>query len=170
MGSALWALALLASGCLTPGEAEPVQRNSPAPADTSGGADTFSADGEEVFEPPPLCQIDAGEGEVSYEADIRPLLTRASCYGCHAANSAENLGGLPDTVGVGRRTQLPIVTPCDPSRSALFLVVSSGCTAQEAGVGKMPPGSQGLSAEETALIQRWIAQGAGASFDAAACP
>jgi hypothetical protein len=166
-------LAVGMTGCLSPGESEPIQRTSTAPADTSGvtAADLSDiADGEEVVTPPPLCLVDAGVGEVSYDSEVKPILTKAGCFGCHSGGTPENLVGLPGTSGTGRRTKLPIVAPCDPSGSALFLVISSGCTAQEAGVGKMPPGSQGLTAADTEIVQRWIAQGGAATFDAAACP
>lgn len=170
----MWAVVVVVvvatlGGCLSPGETELVDRDTGGTV-TNTAPDTTVADGEEVVEPPPLCEVPAGDVTgIDYNTQVKPILTANGCMGCHVA--PENLPGLPGTIGTGRVTRQPVVVACDPGGSSLFRVVSAGCAdAQAGGARKMPPGTAGVSEADSAIIQQWIAEGAKATFEAGACP
>ena len=89
-----------------------------------------------------------------FERDIRPIL-KAHCFHCHGEEEKPK-GGVDLRL---RRLLLnpadsgpaPVMVPGKPSQSPLLAVVRSG---------EMPKGGKPLSAEQVALIERWIAQGA----------
>ena len=89
-----------------------------------------------------------------FERDIRPIL-KAHCFHCHGEEEKPK-GGVDLRL---RRLLLnpadsgpaPVMVPGKPSQSPLLAVVKSG---------EMPKGGKPLSAEQVALIERWIAQGA----------
>jgi hypothetical protein len=90
---------------------------------------------------------------LTYEHDIRPIL-KSNCFDCHGEQ--EKLSGgldlrLRGLILKGGDSG-PSISPGHPEKSLLVEYVSSG---------EMPPGEElRLSAEEVALISRWIAQGA----------
>lgn len=86
----------------------------------------------------------------------------AQCLGCHGSNSA--LGGLDletdlhaATVGVTGDYGVAIVEPGDPAASMFYMKITN---TQGADGTDMPPTSGGLSADEAAIIEDWILDGA----------
>jgi mono/diheme cytochrome c family protein len=89
----------------------------------------------------------------------------AHCIACHSAGGAA--GGLDletDAWGAIVRADSAgspgeqLVAPGDPEGSLLFRKLRGSQAEDEGGI--MPPGSQGLSVREQALIWEWIAAGA----------
>jgi len=84
---------------------------------------------------------------VSYTAQVKPILAER-CLSCHS--SEQRFGGLSlekfDDIS-------DFVTPGDPSKSRLFVVVY-GSTA------KMPRGGPPLKPEQIEILKTWIEQGA----------
>ncbi|WP_339912254.1 PSD1 and planctomycete cytochrome C domain-containing protein, partial [Symmachiella dynata] len=102
-------------------------------------------------------QGSAGEPQVDYLRDIKPLLKR-SCYRCHGA--AKQTSGL--RLDTARATLSgsdfgEAIVPGESGESLLYLVVSGSKDYQQ-----MPPAGEGepLTSEEVVLIQRWIDSGA----------
>lgn len=99
----------------------------------------------------------ASEIPLTFEQHIRPIL-KANCFDCHG--EGEKLkGGLDLRL---RRLMLqggesgPALKPGFPSESLLL---------QKIREGEMPKREKKLSASETALIEKWIAQGAPTARD-----
>jgi hypothetical protein len=90
----------------------------------------------------------------SYEADIRPLL-EAKCGRCHGAKRHKAELDLHTPAGIRKGGESGrVLVPGKPDDSLLYRKVHSGT---------MPPaGENRLSADEIAVLRRWIA--AGASF------
>jgi mono/diheme cytochrome c family protein len=93
---------------------------------------------------------------VSFSKDIAPLLLK-KCQACHG--SPEPKGGyqvsnytLATKAG---ESEQPSITPGKPEESELFNLISS----TEADT-RMPKEADALSAEQIALVKRWIAEGA----------
>ena len=94
----------------------------------------------------------ADDGTLTFEKHIRPIF-RAHCYDCHGAED-EVKGGLDL-----RQVRLmsrggesgPAIQPGAPEKSYLLERLRSG---------EMPPGGKHVPAEEIAVIERWIAEGA----------
>src|SRR5947209_11577184 len=88
----------------------------------------------------------------TFEKDIRPML-KAHCFDCHGEGDKLR-GGLDLRL---RRLMLkggddgPVIVPGKPQKSLLFKMVHEG---------EMPKRGKKLTAEEVALIKRWIASGA----------
>lgn len=94
----------------------------------------------------------AGEAELTFERDIRPIL-RAHCLDCHGAT--EEMEGNLD-LRLVRLMQTggdsgPALVPGDPDESYLLQRVRDG---------DMPPGEAKVTDEELQILERWIAQGA----------
>lgn len=96
-----------------------------------------------------------GEGEVDFEKQIAPLLSK-HCLECHSANQPSgslNLTSLP-TVLTGGESGAAIV-PGKEAESHLVARVANG---------EMPPEKNGkkqpLAAEEVELLKQWVKQGA----------
>ncbi len=112
--------------------------------------------------------LGCGRNEVSFSADVQPIL-QASCLECHnAMGEGETASGLSvvDYASIMKGTDLgPVVVAGSSMSSALYLVVA-GKTAPEI---RMPPhhsesfadgrGTQ-LSADQIDVIAIWIDQGA----------
>ena len=89
-----------------------------------------------------------------FERDIRPIF-KAHCFHCHGEEEKPK-GGVDLRL---RRLLLnpadsgpaPVMVPGKPSQSPLLAVIKSG---------EMPKGGKPLTAEQVALIERWIAQSA----------
>src|SRR5688572_31262615 len=88
----------------------------------------------------------------TFEKDIRPLL-KAHCFDCHG--EGEKLKGGVDLrlrrLMVSGGDNGPVLVPGKPEKSLLFTMVHSG---------EMPRREKKLSAEQIALIKKWIATGA----------
>jgi hypothetical protein len=103
-----------------------------------------------------------GQDAVDFQRDIRPLLSDR-CFTCHGpdAETREAELRLDRKDQAFRESQsengLRLIAPGDPTQSELFLrIISKDVDA------RMPPvdSKLKLSPEETALIRRWIEQGA----------
>ncbi|MCH2114588.1 MAG: PSD1 and planctomycete cytochrome C domain-containing protein [Pirellulales bacterium] len=94
--------------------------------------------------------------KVDFSRQIQPLFAR-HCYKCHGPNNAE--GGLRLSNGNVAKAELEsgatAVVAGDPHASALLARVASEDESL-----RMPPEGKGLSAEEVALLERWVAEGA----------
>ena len=97
---------------------------------------------------------------VSFNRRIRPLLAR-HCWKCHGPDSAERQAGLRLDDRAAAMSVLPsgavAIAPMDPERSELLHRVAATDP-----VLRMPPpeAGDGLTVQETALLQRWIKSGA----------
>ncbi|MBX9652375.1 PSD1 and planctomycete cytochrome C domain-containing protein [bacterium] len=103
----------------------------------------------------PLIADDADKEKIEFfEKKIRPLLV-AKCYECHSGKEAN--GGLrldtKDFVIKGGDTG-PALTPGDPDESLLIEAIRYKNTDLQ-----MPPKNP-LSAEEIALLEKWVGMGA----------
>lgn len=96
---------------------------------------------------------------VQFNRDIRPLLSDR-CYTCHGPDSAARKAGMRFDTKAGLYANLEngkLIVPGKPAASLLFQRI----THADAEL-RMPPADSGrkLSANEIALIKRWIEQGA----------
>jgi uncharacterized membrane protein len=98
----------------------------------------------------------AASGEISFTEHVKPIL-EAKCAMCH------NQSGLPGHLSFASReaaiktgTLGIFIVPGHPQKSKLF----THLTSAHASVKAMPPVGQTLTSEETALLTRWISQGA----------
>lgn len=94
----------------------------------------------------------AGE-QISFDRQIRPLLSN-KCFACHGPDESSRKGGL--RLDIAEPGQTAIV-PGDPGASEALERITATDPAD-----RMPPPEAGdpLTAEEAALIEAWIAQGA----------
>lgn len=118
---------------------------------------------------------EAGAAAVSFRRDIRPLMSRDDaqphgCRRCHYRGGGDpqglELGGLDlTTLGDLRRggvsSKRRIVVPGDPGGSALVQKLQGSYPRGS----RMPKGRPPWSAEEVALVRRWIAEGARGADD-----
>lgn len=101
----------------------------------------------------------AGTADVRYGRDVRPILADR-CFRCHGPDPTTREAKLRLDVrddAVGPREGGAAIVPGEPERSLLWLRV----TAHDDDV--MPPkksGKPGLSADERAVVERWIRAGA----------
>ncbi len=108
-----------------------------------------------------LAQESAEIRQVDFDSQIRPLLSDR-CYTCHGPDEATLEADLRLDLGIGLHERAAassgrlILSPGEPSASELFLRVIATDGEQ------MPPPESGLqlSADEIALIKRWIEEGA----------
>ena len=103
----------------------------------------------------------AGAATVEFNRDIRPIFSDR-CFTCHGPDASNRTTKLRLDTERGARIESAsgrkIIVPGDPSRSELYLRVSSGDPAR-----RMPPayaGHAGLTRAETERIETWIEQGA----------
>ncbi len=107
----------------------------------------------------PVCVFAADGEAVSFDRDIRPILSN-HCYACHGPDEKRRKGGLRLDSRAGAfaaRDDGPVIAPGDPDGSELIQRVTSD-DAEE----RMPPASAGrpLSGEQIATLRRWVRQGA----------
>jgi len=101
----------------------------------------------------------SGDGEPEFARDVRPLL-EARCFACHGAKRQRG------KLRLDRRPAIPgIVVPGAPEESPLYLRVSSADPDE-----RMPAEGEPLSADEIALLGRWIRAGASWPEDALGAP
>lgn len=102
-------------------------------------------------------------GEISYNFDIRPILSD-KCYACHGPDANKRKAGLRLDIEEDAYKALKdnpdahALVPGFPGKSELYLRISSTDTSD-----RMPPASSNLSAltnEEINSIKKWILQGA----------
>lgn len=94
----------------------------------------------------------AVQSKLTFEKDIRPIL-KAQCFHCHG-EEGETKGGLDVRLVrymLKGGKEGPAVVPGKAAESHLLTLVKNG---------EMPKGKAKLKAEEVALIERWIAEGA----------
>ncbi len=95
--------------------------------------------------------------EVGYQRDIKPILDRY-CVDCHSgwfADGGLRLDSLDNILAGGK--QGPAVIPGQPEKGWLVNLIRS----PPGRFSRMPPGPARLSDQQVALIQAWIAAGAG---------
>lgn len=102
----------------------------------------------------------ADEGAISFNEDIRPILSDA-CFRCHGPDAGGRKAGLRLDSRQGATATLEsgaiAIVPGDPEESELYLRVTA-----EDGAGRMPPPGSGkpLTESQAATLRRWIEQGA----------
>jgi hypothetical protein len=102
---------------------------------------------------------DPGTGEIQFNRDIRPILSE-NCFQCHGPDARERQAELrldQRESAVAKRDQGAALVPGDAASSqALVRILSTDPDA------KMPPEKSGkkLTTDQTALLNRWIEQGA----------
>ncbi|MDF1755284.1 MAG: DUF1553 domain-containing protein [Verrucomicrobiales bacterium] len=93
---------------------------------------------------------------VDYFREVQPLLEK-KCYDCHKGSKIK--GGLRlDTLAAalkGGKGDGPAITPGDTENSSILWRIH-----HDAGDDIMPPKGDPLSAEEIALLERWVKEGA----------
>jgi Planctomycete cytochrome C len=102
------------------------------------------------------CDKTGGNTPVNFVGEIKPLL-EARCVNCHHAGALFGELNLENReLAFKPRAKGPVITPGNPDKSPLYLVL----TLPEGDRTAMPPTGHRISPEETALIKRWIQQGA----------
>lgn len=98
----------------------------------------------------------ARAGKVNYFKQIRPLL-EAKCYSCHQGGKVKGDLRLDQHHYAlkGGKSDGPAVVPGDVKGSSLIYRIS-----EDAGEDIMPPKGDRVTADEAALLARWIEEGA----------
>ena len=97
---------------------------------------------------------------VDFDRQIRPILSD-KCFACHGPDEKKRMANLhfdeKDGGAFSDRGGMRIIVPGSPEQSRLVQRISAGNPAM-----RMPPPDSGLSltAEQIALIGRWISEGA----------
>lgn len=95
----------------------------------------------------------AETGEVSFERDVRPIL-KAACTHCHGEEEKPE-GGVDLRLRRFMDKELEggghVLVPGQPDKSEMVLLIREG---------EMPKKGKKLTAEQLAVIEKWIAQGA----------
>lgn len=107
-----------------------------------------------------ICLAACGKVEhgkpVDFTAEIKPLL-EARCVNCHNAGALFGELNIENRdLAFKPRAKGAVITPGNPDKSPFYLVL----TLPEGDKKAMPPTGHRIPAEETALIKRWIEQGA----------
>ena len=93
------------------------------------------------------------ENNVTYNPDIKPLVTAKGCSDCHGfTNSYNNL--IEQKIN-----GIPLVNPAKPDSSVLIWRIE-GKTPSGSPLVRMPQGGPYYSEEEINIFKTWIAQGA----------
>ncbi len=108
----------------------------------------------------PLIFVNAGWAEISFNREIRPILSE-NCFYCHGQDGNKRKAGLrldvrESTLVPGESKEIPIV-PGKPAESALIKRIFSKDHDE-----MMPPENshRQLSDSQRKLLQQWIAEGA----------
>ncbi len=94
-----------------------------------------------------------GAEPVKFERDVAPILVH-HCVRCHRPESKK---GDVSLVTVADVTAAEVVVPGQPEESTLLEVVGSSAKGDKP---KMPKEGPALSAEQVAVLRRWVEQGA----------
>src|SRR5205085_1636230 len=98
--------------------------------------------------------------DVDFNRDVRPILA-ANCVRCHGHDDKARKAGLRLDTRAGAIRELKsgsrAVVPGRPDRSELYQRITSQVESE-----RMPPARTGkrLSANDAAVLKRWIEQGA----------
>ena len=119
------------------------------------------ADSSKSTVPPAATAPSAIPKDLEYNKNILPIL-EARCWECHGKGVAK--GGVAfDHVAelivkepLVKSKQIPIILVGKPASSAIMKAIQKPMTAK----GHMPPKGARLTAEQIALIEAWIQQGA----------
>ncbi len=119
------------------------------------------ADSSKSTVPPAATAPSAIPKDLEYNKNILPIL-QARCWDCHGKGVAK--GGVAfDHVAelivkepLVKSKQIPIILVGKPASSAIMKAIQKPMTAK----GHMPPKGARLTAEQIALIEAWIQQGA----------
>lgn len=123
----------------------PPRPGSDGKPDKPNSGDTTSSD-----DPQNACDPDS----IYFHRDIQPILTSNCAYsGCHGQGSSQDGVSLEDYAAVMNSN---VVDPGDLSGSDLY----ENITETDPDKIMPPPPNSSLTAEEIALIRRWIMQGA----------
>ena len=128
---------------------------------TTPPATTPPADSSKSTVTPPATTPPAIPKDLEYNKNILPIL-EARCWDCHGKGVAK--GGVAfDHVAelivkepLVKSKQLPIILVGKPGSSAMMKAIQKPMTAK----GHMPPKGARLTADQIALIEAWIQQGA----------
>ena len=131
------------------------------PPATTPPATTPPADSSKSTVTPPATTPPAIPKDLEYNKNILPIL-EARCWDCHGKGVAK--GGVAfDHVAelivkepLVKSKQIPIILVGKPGSSAMMKAIQKPMTAK----GHMPPKGARLTAEQIALIEAWIQQGA----------
>ncbi len=98
----------------------------------------------------------AKDASIDYFAEVQPLL-EANCYSCHQGGKVKGDLRLDHRAAAlaGGKDDGPAVAPGDVKGSSLIFRIG-----EHAGDDIMPPKGDPLSAEEVALLTRWVEEGA----------
>ncbi|HIF33420.1 MAG TPA: DUF1553 domain-containing protein [Planctomycetaceae bacterium] len=101
-----------------------------------------------------LCEANAGADDLSYNRDIRPILSD-KCFFCHGPD--ENKREAELRLDVEESAVEDVIVPGNPEESALIARITSGDVEE-----RMPPPDSGkqLSGQEIKLLTRWVRDGA----------
>lgn len=93
----------------------------------------------------------SGNPDSFFNREVRPIFAE-HCYRCHGEKEKGELNlQKQESLLAGGESEIPAVVPGDPHESFLIEVVGP-----EAGDDKMPPKGDGLSAEEVAILTKWV--------------
>ena len=131
------------------------------PPATTPPATTPPADSSKSAVTPPATTPPVIPKDLEYNKNILPIL-EARCWDCHGKGVAK--GGVAfDHVAelivkepLVKSKQIPIILVGKPASSAIMKAIQKPITAK----GHMPPKGERLTAEQIALIDAWIQQGA----------
>lgn len=123
--------------------------------------------------PDPACAADDTGGVeptsgLDFAADVAPVLEahgclQSFCHGASPGSAGLDLRTAESTVAGGDSG--PAVVPCDPASSVLIQKLGADPPFKS----QMPLGKPALPPEDVAVLEAWIAEGAGATYDPAAC-
>ena len=103
--------------------------------------------------------LEAADGKVSYDRDIRPILSD-NCFACHGPDAAQVKGGLRidlrDSATKSRDGSIAIV-PGKPDKSTLIERIFA---KDESTVMPPPESHKKLTKRQKQLLKQWIAEGA----------
>lgn len=106
-----------------------------------------------------LLFVACGQKEISYKADVQPIL-QTYCAECHAEGGKgwEKSGLLLTSYeGVMKGTRFgSIVKPGDSLSSAMIMLIEGRADSSI----KMPHGKDAMPKEKIELLKQWVAQGA----------
>ncbi|MEC5128660.1 DUF1553 domain-containing protein [Verrucomicrobiales bacterium BCK34] len=93
----------------------------------------------------------SGDPDSFFNKEVRPIFAE-HCYRCHGEKEKGELNlQKQESLLAGGESGIPAVVPGDPHQSFLIELVGP-----EAGDDKMPPKGDGLSAEQVAILEKWV--------------